>query len=231
MESRFGRDFGEVHVHTDGKATESAKAAKAFAYMVGSDLVFGKSRYAQATSVGMRFIAHELVNVLQLERGMGGSVNRKAKSVPSEPPSSSTVAAGEERRQWEVDSPVVEVRPTGRNHSPCILEDLGPWIIVPADTRFECGVEVVICANSHEATAMVVEKSFLKNFPVSEGFVSLLTLASEPWNAGGRGANAPAWNCAGEHINRRGHQKRPGKILPGRGYRKVFECCSQDRTA
>src|ERR1041385_5790965 len=41
MEPRFGRDFGDVRVHTDGKAAESARAVNARAYTVGNNVVFG----------------------------------------------------------------------------------------------------------------------------------------------------------------------------------------------
>lgn len=65
MESRFGRDFGHVRVHTGGGAAESARSINALAYTVGSDVVFGVGRYAPQTGTGRRLIAHELAHVVQ----------------------------------------------------------------------------------------------------------------------------------------------------------------------
>ena len=41
MEPRFGHDFGQVRVHADAKAGESAAAIDARAYTVGHDIVLG----------------------------------------------------------------------------------------------------------------------------------------------------------------------------------------------
>ena len=49
MEPRFGHDFGQVHVHTDAPAAESARAVNAVAYTVGRDVVFGAGQYAPNT--------------------------------------------------------------------------------------------------------------------------------------------------------------------------------------
>ncbi len=59
MESRFGRDFSGVRVHTD------ARAVNALAYTVGRDVVFGSGQYAPHTPEGRRLIAHELTHTLQ----------------------------------------------------------------------------------------------------------------------------------------------------------------------
>ena len=65
FEPRFGRDFGEVRVHTDAKAAESAMALNARAYTFGRDIVFGKGEYAPGTRSGLKLFAHELTHVLQ----------------------------------------------------------------------------------------------------------------------------------------------------------------------
>src|SRR5438132_5597015 len=58
MESRFGNDFGDVRVHTDGKASDSAKAVQAHAYTVGNDIVFQSGHYATETDAGRHMLAH-----------------------------------------------------------------------------------------------------------------------------------------------------------------------------
>jgi hypothetical protein len=65
MEPRFGHDFGQVRVHTDAKAVESARAVKALAYTVEKDVVFGAGQYEPETNEGRRLLAHELTHVVQ----------------------------------------------------------------------------------------------------------------------------------------------------------------------
>ena len=65
MEARFGHDFSRVRVHTDPAAAESARSVAALAYTVGSDVVFGSSRYAPGTAAGVDLLAHELTHVVQ----------------------------------------------------------------------------------------------------------------------------------------------------------------------
>jgi hypothetical protein len=65
MEPRFGRDFGDVRIHTGQQAEASAGAVDANAYTVGRDIVFGPGRYAPHTVEGQRLLAHELTHVVQ----------------------------------------------------------------------------------------------------------------------------------------------------------------------
>jgi hypothetical protein len=65
MELRFGKDFGQVRVHVDGRAADSAGAVNALAYTVGQDIVFGSGRYLPQTGEGRRLLAHELAHVAQ----------------------------------------------------------------------------------------------------------------------------------------------------------------------
>jgi hypothetical protein len=58
-------DFGQVRVHTDAKAAESARAMNARAYTFGREIVFGAGQYAPQTSAGRRLLAHELAHVAQ----------------------------------------------------------------------------------------------------------------------------------------------------------------------
>jgi hypothetical protein len=65
LEPRFGYDFGQVRVHTDENAAESARSVNAHAYTVGNHIVFGQGQYAPHTSAGQHLLAHELTHVLQ----------------------------------------------------------------------------------------------------------------------------------------------------------------------
>ena len=69
MESRLGADFSDVRVHTDGKATESARSVQAYAYTVGNDVVFQADKYSPDSDSGQRMLAHELTHVVQQRSG------------------------------------------------------------------------------------------------------------------------------------------------------------------
>ncbi len=68
MESLFGRNFGDVRVHTDSQAARSAEALRAQAYTIGPDIVFGRAKYSPDTPAGDRLLAHELTHVVQQSR-------------------------------------------------------------------------------------------------------------------------------------------------------------------
>jgi hypothetical protein len=69
MEGRLGADFSDVKVHTDSKASESARAVQANAYTVGSDVVVRQDRWSPETDDGKKTIAHELTHVVQQRNG------------------------------------------------------------------------------------------------------------------------------------------------------------------
>jgi len=71
MESRFGRDFGDVRIHTGERAAASAEALNAEAYTAGSHVVFGAGAYRPETSAGRRLLAHELTHTIQQSRAGG----------------------------------------------------------------------------------------------------------------------------------------------------------------
>jgi hypothetical protein len=69
MEGRFGQDFGDVRIHNDHAAHESAKSVNAQAYTVGSNLVFQRDKYDPGSDAGKHMIAHELTHVVQQRNG------------------------------------------------------------------------------------------------------------------------------------------------------------------
>jgi hypothetical protein len=81
MESRLGDDFSDVRVHTDDRASASARSINAQAYTVGSDVVFRSDRWSPSSSEGQRTLAHELTHVAQQRSGpvsgtpVGGGVS------------------------------------------------------------------------------------------------------------------------------------------------------------
>jgi len=69
MESRLGADFSDVRVHTDATASDSARSVQAYAYTVGSDVVFQSGKYEPESDSGKRMLAHELTHVVQQRSG------------------------------------------------------------------------------------------------------------------------------------------------------------------
>jgi pyruvate/2-oxoglutarate dehydrogenase complex dihydrolipoamide acyltransferase (E2) component len=69
MEAAVGHDFGDVEVHTDARAAESARSVQAHAYTVGNHVVFGEGRYQPDTTEGRHTLAHELTHVVQQRQG------------------------------------------------------------------------------------------------------------------------------------------------------------------
>jgi hypothetical protein len=65
MESRFGRDFSSVRVHTDDRAAESARAVNARAWTVGQDIAFARGEYRPHSHEGRGLLAHELAHTVQ----------------------------------------------------------------------------------------------------------------------------------------------------------------------
>lgn len=65
LEPRLGIDFSRVRVHTDARASESARALQAQAYTLGRDIVFADGQYNTTTQEGRRLLAHELAHVAQ----------------------------------------------------------------------------------------------------------------------------------------------------------------------
>jgi hypothetical protein len=81
LEPRFGHDFGQVRVHTDAAAADSARQIDARAYTVGHDMVFGAGEYRPGSRDGQRLLAHELAHVVQQRAGVAspGLVQRDDK--------------------------------------------------------------------------------------------------------------------------------------------------------
>lgn len=69
FEPRFGTDFGEVKVHANTRAAETAKSINAKAFTVGNNIAFGANQYAPEAFQGRQLLAHELTHVLQQNSG------------------------------------------------------------------------------------------------------------------------------------------------------------------
>ena len=85
MEPRFRHDFSGVRVHTDQRASESARAVDAAAYTVGQNIVFTDHMFRPSEASGRNLLAHELAHVVQQHRGpSGGELSIGAHDSPLE---------------------------------------------------------------------------------------------------------------------------------------------------
>ena len=81
FEPRFGHDFGDVRIHTDARAVESAHAVDALAYTVGRNIVIDLERVPD-TEKSRRLLAHELAHTVQQERSSSIALRRQAHDPP-----------------------------------------------------------------------------------------------------------------------------------------------------
>lgn len=77
FEPRFGSDFSQVRVHTDGSAAADARALNARAYTFGNHVTFQQGEFAPDTPEGKRLLAHELAHVQQTQQGGPAIVKRE----------------------------------------------------------------------------------------------------------------------------------------------------------
>jgi hypothetical protein len=65
-----------VRIHTNDVAATAASTAKARAFTVGQDVVFGAGQYAPGTATGRNLVAHELAHVVQQNKSARRSLQR-----------------------------------------------------------------------------------------------------------------------------------------------------------
>jgi hypothetical protein len=104
MEPRFGQDFSQVRVHSDGQASASTKAVGALAYTVGSHVVFSPGGYAPHTASGGRLLAHELAHVVQ-QSADSRRLQRQSEPAGGEPPQNIGQPAANLRQDSSCDNP------------------------------------------------------------------------------------------------------------------------------
>ena len=73
MQSRFGNDFSDVKIHTDGQAIQMNRDLNANAFTVGNDIYFNEGKYSPNSDSGKHLLAHELTHTVQ----QGSNIMRK----------------------------------------------------------------------------------------------------------------------------------------------------------
>ncbi|WP_018259033.1 eCIS core domain-containing protein [Halomicrobium katesii] len=78
LEDRMDADFGNVRIHTGGKAAQAADAIDDKAFTCGNSIVFNSGEYDPQSAEGQHLLAHELAHVTQQNGGAPLSMKPKA---------------------------------------------------------------------------------------------------------------------------------------------------------
>lgn len=84
MNRFFGRDLGQVRIHTGGSASALAASLHARAFTVGEQIAFATGHYRPEHPEGQRLIAHELTHVLQQRWGLDADIQRAGIGAPGD---------------------------------------------------------------------------------------------------------------------------------------------------
>lgn len=109
IETQFGRDLANVHIHTDTAAAELCAQVGARAFTVGSDIFFAPGEYAPETEAGRELLAHEMTHVVQ-QSGDIRTLCRSVSPAPSPLPESGTPAAAAYARLSVLELPPIKHR-------------------------------------------------------------------------------------------------------------------------
>lgn len=112
FEPRFGHDFTDIRVHTDGRAADSTRTVNALAYSSGRHVVFGAGQYQPHNADGRRLLAHELTHVVQQRADPSVPVlQRKANAIRFQgDPTLDDISEGKKvLKEKDVGDPVIRI--------------------------------------------------------------------------------------------------------------------------
>lgn len=199
FEPRFGRDFSQVRVHTDGRAASSAQSIGARAYTVGRHIAFAEGQYAPGSASGRHLLAHELTHTIQQgatrvqRQAVTGLVERPAETardVPEEAEEVEEVTPAEEQVQrstvWN-GAVVHEARnlagiALGTDDDPITWETLNGNLL-QTDAIRDAAIRVPgIVTNPRPSTDPAATWSAqVDTVPAQEGGADETVLAAGPW--------------------------------------------------
>lgn len=143
MEGRFGVDFSDVKIHTDGEAVQLNRDLNAQAFTVGNDIYFNSGKFAPNTENGKHLLAHELTHTVQQQ----GSSMQQISRLKITPTKSFTQGpCGERSVYWNFESGVKAPKGGGyiiqqinnlENIKDCPAEDVDFIPITPTFTFYE----------------------------------------------------------------------------------------------
>jgi hypothetical protein len=81
MEQGFGRNLGNVRIHTNSQSDTLNRSLNARAFTVGNDLFFRQGEYNPGSQGGQKLLAHELTHTIQQSGGSQGPVQRQTETI------------------------------------------------------------------------------------------------------------------------------------------------------
>lgn len=166
MEDRFNQDLGDVRLHTDAAAAQSARSLSAQAYTVGRHIVFGAGGYAIHSPESRQRLAHELTHVIQQRQ-------------PGDANLSTAQREGEARqaaRSIATHAPMPRISAA----SPALSRDPVPG--TDDDASFEATIAEAtcdigaLCRLSHSAPAVVTRERLIEAYTQCHPHVQLSSL-------------------------------------------------------
>lgn len=85
FEPRFRRDFGQVRIHTDQQASDTARLIHARAFTFGQDVIFNSDQFRPSSDAGKRLLAHELTHTIQQSASAGVQIQKVPENEESGP--------------------------------------------------------------------------------------------------------------------------------------------------
>lgn len=171
MESRLGRPFDDVQVHTGPEAARSAQALNAHAFSVGSHIVFDSGQYRPWSREGQHLLAHELAHVAQpvvpgqaiSQRGDAGEreADQAASAVSAGRPATIGKAAGAaiQRQEKTRDFPNIMTGKVAPPSSDALIENAGPLLASALGSatldNFDTGKAVLKREHERQITSVV----------------------------------------------------------------------------
>ena len=145
MESRFRHNFSEIRVHSDARASESARSVNALAYTVGHNIVFRAGQYMPHTDDGRHLIAHELTHVVQQ-----GGQNQRSSALTIEP----------SRHAAEAEARAVADAIVHQSHPPVSVAQAGGCAMSPVMQRYEAGEHAQFGETGDVLKGLVAARAF-----------------------------------------------------------------------
>jgi len=142
FEPRFGHHFGEVRVHADQAAAESAASVGARAYTVGEHVVFGPQQFAPGSMAGRRLLAHELTHVIQQGRAADHTIvpeDSEEEESAAQTPAASSAEAGVEQISPQITQRLSSGSMLQRADCPCCADSISIDSISRIDTPTRMG--------------------------------------------------------------------------------------------
>ncbi len=143
MESRFGRDFGQVRVHTGAGVSQAADELNANAFTHKQNIFFNQGRYQPETVQGQRLLAHELTHTIQqgsapIKGSVAANESKTAVSIRNNAPHATNTIA----RDWIIRNPTHTVTSGGTTDATYItdaFQDICPLMSLSGNNRLIMG--------------------------------------------------------------------------------------------